>query len=144
MKTIEILETNTKICDGINTLLPQLSEMAPKLTTDDIQNIIDAEGSTLIVATDRGAVVGCVTISVFPVLTDVRAWIDDLVVHVSARGRGVGRQLVDHAMNKAAAMGARSVNLTCNPRRTSANALYGKMGFRGRETHVYNLRFDRP
>ncbi len=140
MKIFEIREADADIFDGINTLMPQLSKTAPKLTDTCLQKIISSEGGSLIVAMDHGEVLGCVTLSVFPVLTDIRGWIDDLVVRSTQRGRGIGGQLVRHAMQKAKAMGARSVNLTCNPHRESANALYRKMGFRQRETHVYHRK----
>ncbi len=141
MTVLEIIEANAVICDGINRLLPQLSETSLPITAGELQNIIDADGSALIVALedDSRAVLGCVVLSVFPILTDIRAWIDDLVVCSDARGRGIGRQLVAYAIKKAEEMGARSINLTCSPRRRSANALYRRIGFTHRQTHVYQL-----
>ncbi len=140
MKIFEIRKADSGICDGLNTLMPQLSKTAPKLTITDLERIISSEGGSLIVAMDHGEVLGCVALSVFPVLTDIRGWIDDLVVRSTERGQGIGRQLVIHAIQKAKVMGARSINLTCNPHRRTANALYRSMGFQQRETNVYHHR----
>ncbi len=140
MKMVEMGASDAAICDRLNALVPELSERAPVITIADLERIISSEGGSLFVAMDQGEVVGCVMLTVFPVLTDIRGWIDDLLVRSSERRQGVGRKLVDHAMRKAKAMVARSVNLTCNPHRISANALYRGMGFKQREANVYRLK----
>ena len=138
MEIIEIFEADPGICDGINVLMPQLSGSAPELTIDDLQKILGTEASTLIVAMEKGEILGCLMLSIFPVLTDIRGWIDDVVVSADERGRGIGRRLVGNAIKKAEALGAKSLNLTCNPNRKSAAALYQRLGFRQRKTRVYH------
>ena len=49
----------------------------------------------------------------------------------------VGRDRSLNALEAARSRGALSVNLTCNPRRKAANALYARMGFKQRQTNVY-------
>ena len=80
---------------------------------------------------------GALTLVVFPIPTDYRAIIEDVVVDGTARGKGVGHQLILAAIEKAKEKKATSINLTCNPNREAANALYQKMGFNRRETNVY-------
>jgi ribosomal protein S18 acetylase RimI-like enzyme len=67
----------------------------------------------------------------------VRAWIEDVVVDGAARGRGVGEALNEEAIRRAAAAGARSVDLTSRPSREAANRLYRRLGFEVRDTNVY-------
>jgi ribosomal protein S18 acetylase RimI-like enzyme len=59
------------------------------------------------------------------------------VVDGAARGRGVGEALNEEAIRRAAAAGARSVDLTSRPSREAANRLYRRLGFEVRDTNVY-------
>jgi ribosomal protein S18 acetylase RimI-like enzyme len=92
----------------------------------------------LFVARDgSGAVVGSLTLALFRVPTGVRAWIEDVVVDEAARGSGAGAALVAAALDRAAAAGARTVDLTSRPSREAANRLYRRVGFVERVTNVY-------
>jgi ribosomal protein S18 acetylase RimI-like enzyme len=79
------------------------------------------------------------TLVTFRIASGLRAWIEDVVVSDSARGRGVGEALSRAAIERARDQGARTVELTSRPQRTAANALYQKLGFIRRDTTVYRL-----
>jgi ribosomal protein S18 acetylase RimI-like enzyme len=64
-------------------------------------------------------------------------WIEDVVVDEAARGKSVGRRLVEHAMAYAASLGGGSLMLTSRPSRIAANRLYRSCGFSTKETNVY-------
>jgi ribosomal protein S18 acetylase RimI-like enzyme len=99
-------------------------------------------GATLFVARSDGRVVGMLTLITFEIPTAVRAWIEDVVVDKSARGQGVAAALVDAALERASARGARTVDLTSRPDREAANRLYVRMGFERRATNVYRRTLD--
>ena len=84
--------------------------------------------------------IGSLTLVVFRIPSGTRARIEDLVVQETARGRGVGRALVQKAIEMAKALGAEAVDLTTHPSREAANALYKKLGFVRRKTHVYRRK----
>jgi ribosomal protein S18 acetylase RimI-like enzyme len=52
---------------------------------------------------------------------------------------GAGEALVQAAVERAAAVGARTVDLTSRPSREAANRLYVRMGFELRTTNVYRF-----
>jgi len=89
-----------------------------------------------------GRIVGTLTLAVFRIPTGVRAWIEDVVVDDGARGKGVGDALVDAAVIKARAAGAKTVDLTSRPSREAANRLYVRKGFELRTTNVYRIVVD--
>jgi len=84
-----------------------------------------------------GNIVGLLTLVVFRIPTAVRAWIEDVVVDESARGKGVGEALNRAALDEARRRGAKTVDLTSRPSRAAANRLYQRIGFVARETNVY-------
>jgi len=122
-------------------LVPQLSSSAQAPTRAELEAIVESPATMLLLAgDDEGAVIGSLTLALFRTPTGTRAWIEDVVVDESARGRGAGEALVAEAIQLAAGAGARTVDLTSRPSRDAANALYEKIGFRMRETNVY--RYD--
>ena len=132
----------TELVVGLNRLLPQLSSSAEPLTTDDVEEMIHSESSTLFVALDEGTVVGTLTLVVFSIPTGRRAWIEDVVVDESSRGTGVGQQLTMAAVDEARLRDVRSIDLTSRPSREAANAMYVKLGFERRETNVYRFSIE--
>jgi ribosomal protein S18 acetylase RimI-like enzyme len=109
-------------------------------TPDLIREIVDAAATTVLVARDgrdNGRIVGLLTLVVFRIPTGVRAWIEDVVVDESVRGRGVGEALSQEAIRQAVGLGARTVELTSRPSREAANRLYQRLGFARRDSNVY-------
>jgi GNAT superfamily N-acetyltransferase len=84
-------------------------------------------------------VVGLALVAVYARLTGVEGRLEDVVVDGSHRGAGVGRALVEAAIEVARARGASHLELTSGPGREAANRLYRRLGFRPRETSVYRL-----
>jgi ribosomal protein S18 acetylase RimI-like enzyme len=70
----------------------------------------------------------------------VHAWIEDVVVDETLRGRGTGAALTQAGIALARERGAGAVNLTSRPSREAANRLYQRLGFQQRQTNVYILR----
>jgi ribosomal protein S18 acetylase RimI-like enzyme len=121
-------------------LVPQLSPSAAVPTRDLIREIVEAQASTVLVARDlrdQGRIVGMLTLIVFRIPTGVRAWIEDVVVDETARGRGVGEALSQEAVRRALDLGARTVELTSRPSREAANRLYQRLGFVRRDSNLY-------
>ena len=122
-------------------LIPQLSSSSPPADHDELAEIISSDAGFLFVARDgTGRIIGTLTLAVFRIPTGVRAWIEDVVVDGAARGAGAGGALVRAALERAAALGAKTVDLTSRPSREEANRLYLRMGFEARGTNVY--RYD--
>ena len=139
-------EATPELVDAFARLIPQLSTSSPPPGKDELSEMVDAAGTSVLVARlasdgeTRGDIVGTLTLVVFRIPTGIRAWIEDVVVDDSARGRGVGEALTMNAVDLARDAGAKTVDLTSRPSREAANRLYQRLGFTLRETNLY--RFD--
>jgi ribosomal protein S18 acetylase RimI-like enzyme len=129
---------------AVGGLVPQLSSSSPAPSKETLARIVGSPGATLFVARDDARVVGMLTLITFEIPTAARAWIEDVVVDEAARGRGVAAALVEAALERAAARGARTVDLTSRPDREAANRLYLRLGFETRATNVYRRTLDAP
>ena len=139
MEILEVKEYSDKTLESLNALLPQLSTSAKPLAKIDLQNIISNSSVHLLLAQEKMECFGALTLVVFPIITGTRAWIEDVVVSESSRGKGVGKLLTEKAVASAAEYGAKTVDLTSRPSREAANRLYKSAGFQQRETNVYRF-----
>lgn len=137
MKIVTVEKAEPWILEGLNALLPQLSETAPDLSLKELKQILASDCTTLLAALEARQIVGSLTLVIFRIPTGLRARIEDVVVDASARGHGVGESLVRRAIALAGGRGADAVDLTSNRVRTAANRLYAKIGFVSRDTNVY-------
>jgi RimJ/RimL family protein N-acetyltransferase/prolyl-tRNA editing enzyme YbaK/EbsC (Cys-tRNA(Pro) deacylase) len=138
LRVEQALAPSPELLAGVAALVGELSSSAAPPDAELLRSIIASPACRLLLARDEaGVLLGMLTLVVFPIPTGVRAWIEDVVVATSARGRGVGELLNREALRLAAQLGARSVDLTSRPSREAANRLYAKLGFEPRETNVY-------
>jgi ribosomal protein S18 acetylase RimI-like enzyme len=132
---VEVVErVSDELVEAFRRLVPQLSASVPPPGAEALERIVAFPGNRLLVARDEGAIVGTLTLVLFPIPTGLRARIEDVVVDEAARGRGVGAALSLEALRLAAEAGARSVDLTSRPTREDAIRLYRRLGFRCRKT----------
>ena len=103
---------------------------------------VTAGDAPVYVAESGAEVVGMVTLCTFTTLTGTKAYLDHLVVAPGWRRRGVGRALVEHAVQVARQAGASRVDLTAGEGKDAARALYASVGFARRDTSVFRLRLD--
>ena len=138
--TIEITICDTAdaaVVQALGELMPQLSQSAPPPTAEEIAEIIEHDAATLLLASEGEKILGSMTLIIFPIPTGLRAWIEDVVVDESFRGRGVGEALNRRAIEIAWAAGAKTIDLTSRPSRSAANRLYQRLGFVARDTNIY-------
>jgi GNAT superfamily N-acetyltransferase len=98
-----------------------------------IRAILDNDRQALVVARVDGAVAGLVALDFmyYLPLDTVTCRITALVVSASARGQGLGRQLLREAERRARAGGAARIELTSGSQRSEAHAFYQACGFSG-------------
>lgn len=133
-------EATRELVEAFAHLLPQLSTSAAPLTAKALAEIIASPCNSILVARDLAAggnIVGTLTLVIFRIPTALRAWIEDVVVDSTTRGRGVGEALTLAAIDLATKRGAKTVDLTSRRSREAAHRLYEKAGFTIRDTSVY-------
>jgi ribosomal protein S18 acetylase RimI-like enzyme len=140
------VEECTRVTDEVvaafDRLIPQLSSSNPPPTREHLVQIVESPATILLLAVDDATIVGSLTLVLFRIPTATRAWIEDVVVDESARGRGVGEALNREALERARAAGASTVDLTSRPSREAANRLYRRIGFEPRDTNVYRMTLE--
>lgn len=139
-----VTEVTESLTDAYRVLIPQLSSSSNPPTGEALQRIIESDSAQILIAEDEnGEILGTMTLIIFQIPTGIRAWIEDVVVDNSARGKGIGKKLNLAALELAKQAGAKTVDLTSRPARQEANQLYRSIGFAERETNVYRFSFEK-
>ncbi|HET6567401.1 MAG TPA: GNAT family N-acetyltransferase [Rhodothermales bacterium] len=140
MMVDEVTDITDEIEAAFARLAPQLAPGAAAPSRAHLEGIVASNSTRLFVARgDDGTILGTLTLAFYPIPTNVRVWIEDVVVDAAARGQGVGEALVRNALEAAREMGARQVDLTSRPSREAANRLYLRLGFEQRDTNAYRF-----
>lgn len=142
MEKIEIKELhniNDQDVIDINNMLEQLTGTVANATYNHLKTITNNSNCHLFVATIDGKTIGMCTVCCYVSPTGGKAWIEDVTVDSSARGKGIGRMLITNAIDFVKAKGEYTLYLTSRPMRVAANKLYCSMGFERKETNVYKM-----
>lgn len=136
-----ITKYSEKLLMGINSLIPQLTDAIPLMVENDLRNLLANDDIHLfIVINDKNEIVGMLTLVIYTIPTGKKAFVEDVVVDEKARGLKLGEKLLKKALEVAKENKVTKVELSSNPRRIAANALYQKNGFEIRETNYYRLK----
>jgi ribosomal protein S18 acetylase RimI-like enzyme len=139
----KITEVTDELEAAFRRLEPQLSSSNPPPTREQLAEMVGSPAITLLVAREPdagGEIVGSLTLAMFRIPTGLRAWIEDVIVDESQRGKGIGETLTREALAAAQGAGATTVDLTSRPSREAANRLYQRIGFERRDTNVYRYK----
>jgi ribosomal protein S18 acetylase RimI-like enzyme len=139
----ELKEGSAEVLTSINQLLPQLSLNAQGISMDRLLELVESDNTIIFLGTHKdGQILGMLSLIVMKIPTGNKAWIEDVVVDSKARGQGLGKALMNHALEEAKKREVKSIDLTSRPTREAANLLYQSLGYQKRETNVYRHKIS--
>jgi len=94
---------------------------------------IDSDpNNELIVVSNESRIIGMLQLTFIPYLTYIGTWrclIEGVRIHSHYRGIGIGKQIVEHALERAQQRNCHLVQLTSDKKRTDAIRFYTSLGF---------------
>jgi ribosomal protein S18 acetylase RimI-like enzyme len=102
--------------------------------------IINGKNSMIILLTDEKVTVGMAVINIIVALGKVEARVDEVVVDEQTRGKGAGTILMQGVEKYCWENCCDYIEFTSRADRAAANHLYQKLGYKLRETNVYQLK----
>ena len=119
--------------DKLGQLREDYRDPLSKKYYDAFENITaDPNQELLVMETESGQIIGTLQLSFIQYLTyqgGIRAQIEAVRVHEAFRGKGIGQQLFDWAIQRAKEKNAHVVQLTTDKKRPEALKFYEKLGF---------------
>lgn len=145
---MEIIRLQSVTDAQIGEILALMRELDPEIavTPEMVRRAVEAPGTHFFAMLDGALpagtrIVGCASLCVTTSPTGCKAHIEDVVVLSSYRGRQLGRCLMEYVLGYARKElpAGTKIYLTSRPHRVAANALYQSLGFRRKETNVYEI-----
>ena len=130
-------------------LIAPIADMLAQLTTreypfgeQELRAIVEDTASQLFIMRDDERIMGMLTLGHYTSPTGRKVWVEDVVVSTEYRGEGLGRRLINHAIEYCREnLSPCTLMLTSNPARVAANELYRTSGFEPKQTNVYKMTF---
>jgi len=136
----ELKEFSPADLQDVDRLMRELSETS--FCDEGILGRVMRDGNShLYVLREKVHIVGCACLCVAHTPEFTLGFVESVTVLSTCRGKGYGRQLMEHLMVEAKRLGVQHLHLTSSPRRVAANGLYQSLGFVRYETNCYQLEF---
>ena len=141
--TIEhVAQFDSALIAPIADMLAQLTAREYPFGEQELRAIVEDTASKLFVMRDDERIMGMLTLGHYTSPTGRKVWVEDVVVSADYRGKGLGRRLINHAIEYCREnLSPCTLMLTSNPARVAANELYRTSGFEPKQTNVYKMTF---
>lgn len=138
MEIVELHSLTPSQMEDLLELMEVLDSTVP-VTADDLQAAAACPSTHLFAAVEGGRIIGTASLCLTRHPLGLKGGVEDVVVSPEARGRHIGRQLMEHIIGFARDLAPIELHLTSRPSREKANLLYQKLGFKQHQTNVYKL-----
>ncbi len=138
-----ITSFDAALISPIADMLHQLTGREMQFGEQELRAIIENTASQLFVLRADDKVAGMLTLGRYTSPTGTKVWVEDVVLSNEYRGKGLGRRLINHAIEFCKLnYSPCTLMLTSNPKRVAANELYRSSGFDPKQTNVYKMTFE--
>ena len=128
-------------CDALHEVWKSTGQETKGVTVDDtyegLEKYLTRNPATSFVAVDNGKIIGCIMAG----HDGRRGFFHHVSVMKEYQGKGVGKELVAHAMDALRAEGIRKVALVAFTDNDTGNGFWEKMGFTVREDLYYRNKY---
>lgn len=128
----------------IAALFTQLTEVREPLPVREV--IRQSAPVVIFLCTEGDRILGMGCLAHYTVLSGKKGWIEDVVVARDARGKGIGRKIMDTLVKFGRSENLIEILLYTGTQRKPALALYESLGFKKKDSHllVLNLQDRNP
>ena len=138
----QVAQFDSALIAPIADMLAQLTAREYPFGEQELRAIVEDSASQLFVMRDDERIMGMLTLGHYTSPTGRKVWVEDVVVSADYRGKGLGRRLINHAIEYCREnLSPCTLMLTSNPARIAANELYRTSGFEPKQTNVYKMTF---
>lgn len=139
----QVAQFDSALIAPIADMLAQLTAREYPFGEQELRAIVEDSASQLFVMRDDERIMGMLTLGHYTSPTGRKVWVEDVVVSADYRGKGLGRRLINHAIEYCREnLSPCTLMLTSNPARIAANELYRTSGFEPKQTNVYKMTFE--
>ncbi len=140
IRILKASEINEEVQNRIADLYRQLN---PDNKQRTLTEIVTPQNNVLVLICQIDQkIVGIALLSSYKVISGYRGMVDDVVVDINQRGKGIGRKLMIRLIEESEKMKLDEILLFTGHHRAPAKALYESLGFKLRDSGLYNLQLN--
>lgn len=139
--TIKILtknDLNAVVSERIISLFRQLS---PSKKQQELSALLDEDNLIFAACLEDSEILGIASLGSYKTISGYKGWIEDVVVDENARGKGIGRKLIEKLLEVAHQQGLTEILLFTEEHRQAAIHLYESLGFTHKNSMIYHHKF---
>ncbi|WP_422861743.1 GNAT family N-acetyltransferase [Flagellimonas sp. W118] len=141
--TIKLLTPEDVTANMENQMINLFKQLNPDLQLNPLAKIMAKRDQlSLVYCLEGSQIIGMASMVTYSVLSGSKGLVEDVVVDVNARGKGLGRKLMEELLSIAEQKGLTEVLLFTGNHRQSAIRLYTKLGFVKSESGMYRIKLN--
>lgn len=141
--TINILTSKDLTANMESQMVNLFRQLNPDLKLNPLAKILaNTEQLSLVYCQEGAQIIGMASMCTYSVLSGSKGWVEDVVVDINSRGKGIGRKLMEKLLSIAQQKNLTEVLLFTGNHRESAIHLYQKLGFVASESGMYRLKIN--
>ena len=137
MQVKKLTHFNKSIIKDLNILLVQFPRDY-KISPSYFKKLI--KKSHVLALYDKDTIVGSLTLVEMYKLSGFKGSLEHLIVHKDYRGQGLGKKLMNYAIDLGKKLKMEALFLTVDTDNIPANSLYKKLGFKLQKSNFYQLK----
>lgn len=119
----------------VRSLFGQLTDTKEPLQLHELLN--QASPFYMLCCHQGDELLGMATLCTYEAISGKKGWIEDVVVDEKHRGKGIGKGLMKHLMEKAKQIGLQEILLFTGQHRETARRMYEGLGFSQRNSSIF-------
>ncbi|NHF60053.1 GNAT family N-acetyltransferase [Flavobacteriaceae bacterium TP-CH-4] len=140
LKTLHSLDVSDDLQRQVTRLYSQLNSRIDQL---ELSRVLENDDRIVFVCClVEGKIVGIASMALYKVISGHKGMIEDVVVDANERGKGIGRKLMVTLLEEGKKRHLDEILLFTGHHRLAAIQLYKSLGFKLKESGIYNLRFS--
>ena len=138
IQILKMDKLNAEIQTGISELFQQLNPNQRQISSEEI--FTTGNQITFVYCQEDNGIVGIASICSYQAISGHKGWIEDVVVDINFRGKGVGRKLIYKLLEIGKEKRMTEILLFTADHRIPAINLYKSIGFEIKDSRIYVLK----
>ena len=138
---IDILEKtdiSPSVQNQVSELFKQLGGDKEQITLNELLN--EKNQISLAYCSEDNVIIGIALMCTYNVISGKKGWIEDVVVNIEHRGKGVGKKMMNKLLEIGEKKGLSEILLFTEDHRVPAINLYSDLGFKVKNSRIYTKK----
>ena len=131
-------DINSRVQNQVSELFKQLGGNKKQISLNELLD--EKNQISLAYCSEDNEIIGIALMCTYNVISGKKGWIEDVVVNLEHRGKGIGRKMMNKLLEVANDKELSEILLFTEDHRTPAINLYSDLGFKVKDSRIYTRK----